>query len=139
MGITDDRIILMLPDNHACNARNVHPGTVYFDLDTKENFYCSDLEVDYKGEDLTYETILNLVRGRYDQYMPSSRRLQSNEKLKIFIYMNGHGGENFFKIQDTEVVHSEDFAKVFNEMHAKHLYEEVLLLLDTCEAMSLFE
>lgn len=75
MGITDDRIILMLPDNHACNARNLDPGTVYFDLDSKENVYCSDIEVDYKGEDLTYETILNLVRGRYDKYMPTSRRL----------------------------------------------------------------
>ena len=53
--------------------------------------------------------------------------------------MNGHGGENFFKIQDTQVVHSEDFAKVFEEMRLKHLYKEVLLILDTCEAMSLFD
>lgn len=53
--------------------------------------------------------------------------------------MNGHGGENFFKIQDTEVVHSEDFGKVFNEMNIKNLYKEVLLILDTCEAMSLFD
>ena len=53
--------------------------------------------------------------------------------------MNGHGGENFFKIQDTEVVHSEDFAKVFNEMHVKGLYKDILLILDTCEAMSLFD
>jgi phosphatidylinositol glycan class K len=53
--------------------------------------------------------------------------------------MNGHGGENFFKIQDTEVLHSEDFAKVFNEMSIKDLYGDILLILDTCEAMSLFE
>jgi phosphatidylinositol glycan class K len=53
--------------------------------------------------------------------------------------MNGHGGENFFKIQDTEVVHSEDFAKVFNEMHTKRLYKEILVILDTCEAMTLFD
>lgn len=53
--------------------------------------------------------------------------------------MNGHAGENFFKIQDTEVVHSEDFAKVFNEMHLKKQYNEILLLLDTCEAMTLFD
>ena len=26
MGVTDDRIILMLPENHACNARNPYPG-----------------------------------------------------------------------------------------------------------------
>ena len=53
--------------------------------------------------------------------------------------MNGHGGENFFKIQDTEVVHSEDFGKVFREMYIKKLYSEILLILDTCEAMSLLD
>lgn len=103
------------------------------------NIYCDDIETDYKAEDLTYETILNLVRGRYERHFSQSKRIQSNEKVKVFIYMNGHGGENFFKIQDTQVVHSEDFAKVFNEYSTKGLYEEVLLLLDTCEAMSLFE
>ena len=53
--------------------------------------------------------------------------------------MNGHGGENFFKIQDTEVVHSEDLSKVLNEMHIKGLYNDILFILDTCEAMSLFD
>ena len=30
------------------------------------NYYCDDVEVDYKSDDLTYEAILNLFRGRYD-------------------------------------------------------------------------
>ena len=51
--------------------------------------------------------------------------------------MNGHGGENFFKIQDTEVVHSEDFGKVLNELYLKGQYKELLIIMDTCEAMSL--
>ena len=70
MGVTDDRIILMLPENHACNPRNPFPGDVHFDLETRENLYCKDIEVDYKGEDLTYETILNLIRSRYERYFP---------------------------------------------------------------------
>jgi phosphatidylinositol glycan class K len=41
--------------------------------------------------------------------------MQSDEKSRIIVYMNGHGGENFFKVQDTDVLHSEDFAKVFLE------------------------
>ena len=27
--------------------------------------YCDDIEIDYKFEDLTYDAILNLIRGRY--------------------------------------------------------------------------
>ena len=57
----------MLPENHACNARNPYPGTVQLMLESPEiNFYCDDVEVDYKSDDLTYEASLNLFRGRYD-------------------------------------------------------------------------
>jgi len=59
----------MLPENHACNARNPYPGTIFVEKDHKINFYCSDIEIDYKSDDLTYETILNLLRGRYSTYV----------------------------------------------------------------------
>ena len=36
-------------------------------------------------------------------------------------------------------MHSEDLAKVINEMHVKGLYKEMVLLIDTCEALSLFD
>mmetsp|Transcript_18441 Transcript_18441/g.31548 ORF Transcript_18441/g.31548 Transcript_18441/m.31548 type:complete len:132 (-) Transcript_18441:181-576(-) len=55
------------------------------------------------------------------------------------MFFNGHGGDNFFKIQDTEVLQSEDLSKVFNEMYLKNRYKEVLMMIDTCQAMSLFE
>jgi phosphatidylinositol glycan class K len=88
----------MLPENHACNARNQLPGTLFIELDHKKNLYCEDIEVDYKAEDLTFDSILNIIRGRYSNYFPHSKKILSNEKSRIFIYMNGHAGENFFKI-----------------------------------------
>lgn len=36
-------------------------------------------------------------------------------------------------------MHSEDLAKVVHEMHTKGLYKEMVLLIDTCEALSLFD
>ena len=138
-GITDDKILLMLPDNHACNARNPYPGILYFKGESSENYYCDDIEVDYKSDDLTYEAILNLIRGRYEPDFPESKKLKTNEDSRIFVFFNGHGGDNFFKIQDTEVLSSEDFAKVYNEMNIKRKYHSVLMLIDTCEAMSLYD
>lgn len=55
----------MLPENHVCNPRNKHPGELYVTMDHAENFYCDDVEVDYKAEDMSFEAILNLMRGRY--------------------------------------------------------------------------
>jgi glycosylphosphatidylinositol transamidase (GPIT) subunit GPI8 len=86
---------------------------VYLKTDHSVNLYCNDIEIDYKSDDLTYEAILNLFRGRYDPNFPESKKLKTNSESKVFIYFNGHGGENFFKIQDTEVLQSEDFAKVY--------------------------
>lgn len=55
------------------------------------------------------------------------------------MYFNGHGGDNFFKIQDTEVLSSEDLAKVYEEMNIKRKYHTVMMIIDTCEAQTLFE
>ena len=74
-GVPDDRIILMLPENHACNPRNDVSGTIEMFLGTGEDFYCDDVEVDFKADDLTYETILNLFRGRYAAEYPENMRL----------------------------------------------------------------
>lgn len=101
--------------------------------------YCEDVEVDYKAEDLSYESILNMLRGRYDEHFPESKKLKTNADSKIFMYFNGHGGENFFKIQDTELIQSADLAKVFNEMNLKRMYKEVFMIIDTCQGMSLYE
>jgi phosphatidylinositol glycan class K len=59
----------MLPENHACNARNNFPGQIYVEPDHQINFYCDDIEVDYKSDDLTFETILNIIRGRSTNYV----------------------------------------------------------------------
>ena len=139
VGITDDQIILMIPSDHGCSAKNPFPGTIYNTLEHDHTWLCDNIEVDYKAEDLTEDTILNLLRGRYSDYFPASKRLKLNSESRIFIYFNGHGGENFFKIQDTELIHSEDLGKTFQEMYAKGMYKEVFFILDTCHASSLFD
>lgn len=37
------------------------------------------------------------------------------------------------------MLQSEDLAKVYDEMHIKRRYKEVFMIIDTCEAMSLFD
>jgi phosphatidylinositol glycan class K len=49
------------------------------------------------------------------------------------MYFNGHGGDGFFKIQDTDLVHSADLAKVLQEMYVKQLYKEIFFIIDTCQ------
>jgi phosphatidylinositol glycan class K len=108
-------------------------------MEHTDQWLCNDVEVDYKAEDLTEATILNILRGRFDEALPAHKRMLGKPDSRIFVYMNGHGGDNFFKIQDTELIHSPDFGKTLTEMHKKGLYREMFFLLDTCEAASMFE
>ena len=53
----------MLTDNYACNPRNKMAGSMFFDK-TKD-VYTPNIEVDYRDEDVSPQSILNLFRGRY--------------------------------------------------------------------------
>ena len=50
LGIPDSRIILMLADDMACNARNPRPATVFNNAYHHINVYGDDVEVDYRGK-----------------------------------------------------------------------------------------
>ena len=97
-GIKDNHILLVLPENHACNPRNKIRGKMKYFSESNKNYYCDDVEVDFKADDLNFEVILNMLRGRYPPNFPENKKLKTNEKSKIFIYFNGHGGDTYFKI-----------------------------------------
>jgi GPI-anchor transamidase subunit K len=69
---------------------------------------------------------------------PSSKLLRTDAASNVLIYMSGHGGDGFLKFQDAEEICSQDIADAFADMHLKQRYSELLLVVDTCQAGSLF-
>lgn len=61
LGIPDDHIILMLADDMACNGRNAYQGQVFGSLDKSLNLYGDDVEVDYRGCEVTVEMFIRLL------------------------------------------------------------------------------
>ena len=61
---------MMVPTDHGCNPRNPFPGTLYHTTEHDYNWLCDEIEVDYKAEDLNADAILDMMRGRYDDYYP---------------------------------------------------------------------
>ena len=47
LGIPDERIILMLADDMACNARNKYPAQVFNNENHKLNLYGDNVEVGF--------------------------------------------------------------------------------------------
>ncbi|KAK9480751.1 peptidase C13 family-domain-containing protein [Lipomyces japonicus] len=139
LGIPDSQIILMLADDVACNPRNAFPGTVYNNADRALDLYSNNIEVDYRGYEVTVETFLRVLTDKVDQAItPRSKRLRTDENSNIFIYLTGHGGNEFLKFQDAEEVSAFDLADAFDQMYQTKRYKEILFMIDTCQANTMY-
>ncbi|GAB2274674.1 glycosylphosphatidylinositol anchor biosynthesis [Dionaea muscipula] len=138
LGIPDERIILMLADDMACNPRNKYPAQVFNNENHRPNLYGDNVEVDYRGYEVTVENFLRVLTGRHENAVPRSKRLLSDEGSHILLYMTGHGGDEFLKFQDSEELQSHDLADAVKQMKEKHRFKELLIMVDTCQAATLF-
>ena len=60
-GIPDSRIILMVAEDIACNARNVFPGTLVNNELKRENLVEGEVEIDYRGPEVSVENLIRLL------------------------------------------------------------------------------
>ncbi|KAK3697480.1 glycosylphosphatidylinositol anchor biosynthesis [Vermiconidia calcicola] len=148
LGIPDNQIILMLPDDMACNPRNTFTGSVfndksrmldlYDDKGALEDLGMGGIEVDYRGNEVTVENFIRLLTDRWPSSHPHSKRLMTGPQSNVLIYMTGHGGNEFLKFQDSEEISSFDLADAFEQMYEKKRYHEMLFMIDTCQANTMY-
>ena len=154
MGIPDSQIILMNAMDPSCDARNPYPGDIFNtqEMDTvlnkvrregdsesyhhfnRDNF---GVETDYRGDEVSVDSFMRLLTGRHKEGTPTSKMLQSGNDSNILIFLSGHGGDEFLKFRDAEEILAEDLAFAFKEMHFKKRYNEILMIVDTCQASTL--
>ena len=146
LGLPDDRIVLMLADDHAWSAKNPRPGEVYHaDAGASRgggdggNVYAPRPEVDYTGADVTPDAILRVLTGRHEPGTPASRRLRAGRSSRLLLYLTGHGGDGFLKLHDKEELAAGDVADALAAAAAAGRFTDggVLALLDTCQASTL--
>ncbi|KAG0001895.1 glycosylphosphatidylinositol anchor biosynthesis [Entomortierella chlamydospora] len=138
LGIPDSNIIMMLADDVACNSRNIFPATVYNNRGRYLDLYGENVEVDYRGYEVTVENFIRLLTGRVTKETPRSKRLLTDDQSNIFVYMTGHGGEEFLKFQDAEEISAYDLGDAFQQMYEKKRYNEILFMIDTCQANTMY-
>ncbi|KAM7305498.1 putative GPI-anchor transamidase [Ixodes scapularis] len=138
-GIPDSQIILMIADDMPCNPRNPNPATVYNNAHHHINVYGDDVEVDYRGYEVTVENFIRILTGRLPANTPRSKRLLTDEHSNILIYMTGHGGDGFLKFQDAEEITNVELADAFEQMWQKRRYNEIFFIIDTCQAESMYK
>ncbi|KAF9269030.1 hypothetical protein L218DRAFT_916553, partial [Marasmius fiardii PR-910] len=138
LGIPDSNIILMLADDAACNSRNRFPASVYANPGRHLDLYGENIEVDYRGYEVTVENFLRVLTGRLEESIPRSKRLLTDRNSNIFVYMTGHGGKEFLKFQDNEEISAHDIADAFEQMWQGGRYNEIFFMIDTCQANTMY-
>jgi len=74
LGIPDSNIILMLAEDVACNPRNAYASQVFNDESHRLNVYGDNVEVDYRGYEVTVENFIRVLTG--DQMEKSADFIQ---------------------------------------------------------------
>ena len=138
LGVPEDHILLFLADDVACNPRNILPATLFMEDHRRgADLYGESLRVAFRNDDVTVDNFLRLLTGRNAESAPLSQRLLSGPDSNVFVYLTGHGGEEFLKFQDVEELTSDDLADAVHEMYLKHRFRELFIAVDTCQAASL--
>ena len=65
------------------------------------------------------ENFIRVLTGRLPPGTPRSKRLMTDDRSNILVYMTGHGGENFLKFQDAEEISNVELAHAFEQMWQK--------------------
>ncbi|EPQ27607.1 uncharacterized protein PFL1_04745 [Pseudozyma flocculosa PF-1] len=138
LGIPDSNIILMLADDAACNPRNKFPGKVWANSNRQLDLYGENVEVDYRGYEVSVENLIRVLTGRTPPSTPRSKRLESDARSNVFLYMTGHGGDEFLKFQDHEEISAFDIADAIEQMWEKKRYHELFFMVDTCQANTMY-
>jgi len=60
-GLSYSQIILMVADDMACNPRNPRPATVFNNANQHINVYGDDVEVDYRGYEVSAHALATTV------------------------------------------------------------------------------
>lgn len=139
LGVPDSQIILLLADDVACNPRNPAPGTIVGQQTQRKNLYPPDIQVDFRGTEVTVDTVRRLLTGRQSPWTPRNKRLMSDGDSHVFVYITGHGGDGFLKFHDFEEITSEELADAVFQMHLQKRYKRLVFVADTCQAGTLFK
>lgn len=89
------------------------------DRPTRLNLYGEDVEVDYRGEEVSVENFIRLLTGRHPPNTPRNKRLLTDSMSNVLVYITGHSGEEFIKFQDWEEITSSDIADAFQQMYTQ--------------------
>lgn len=128
-GYGDDRIILIMADDIACNAANPEKGAVRVTPDG-ENLY-RDVSIDYKLSELGPQDFCNILSGKPTAATPTV--LAGGEGTNTFVFISGHGVPKSLCWADRpNGIAADDFAGALSALKSDVGYRKVGIFIEAC-------
>jgi glycosylphosphatidylinositol transamidase (GPIT) subunit GPI8 len=136
-GVGDEDIILGFPENVGCCGKNPLQGVVSFYDNDHENLN-RNIEVDLKFSAISVGSVVDALRMKYSPWTFNLHRTALGDEPYL-VYLAGHGGDYYFKIRERQALVSQHFEHLFQDLTVRHPQSSVLLLIDSCSAITPFE
>ncbi|EFC49666.1 predicted protein, partial [Naegleria gruberi] len=136
-GIPASNIITFMFDDIAFNHDNPQKGVIINEYNGT-NVYPGKEAIDYRGEDVTPDVFLSVLRGDSNITRGNGKTLKSGPNDRIFIYFADHGATNILAFPGFNVLHSKDLLETLQYMYKKRMYSQVLFYVEACESGSMF-
>ena len=133
-GFDDDHIILIMEDDIAHHAKNLHPGVIKITPDG-ENLY-EGVEIDYQMSKLYSADIHNILTGEKTARTPVV--LETTENDNVFIFWSGHG-EYKSLIYNEQEFRASEVRRMLETMHEQKKYRKLFFVMETCFSGSVAE
>lgn len=150
--VMEKNLVLMVPFDQACDCRNIKAGTIFTkyknsitesidEIEEKKLNQYRNVHADYKNDNVRELHLRAVMRHRYSGFMPKRSRLPIYEEKKknLFLYLTGHGGSNYLKIQEYNIISSSEFSLYIQELLIKNYYKFIFVIIDTCQGYSFYD
>lgn len=130
--IERESIFIGVGEDHSLNIRNKFLGKIIVEDSIDEDFYHFP---NISGMLLTKDTFSRiLTRKNVVNYINPQNKLS---KQRGILYLCGHGGFEFIRFHQNELLTAKELAKIIERMKIVYQIEELLVIIDTCQAITL--
>ncbi|THD18676.1 Legumain [Fasciola hepatica] len=100
-GIPPENIITMMYDDVANDPKNPFPGKLFNDYKHVDVY--AGVKIDYRGQDVTPDKFLRVLKGDRKLKESGFKVLESGPEDNVFIYFSDHGSPNILVFPSGEV------------------------------------
>ncbi|KAH7697696.1 legumain 2, partial [Aphelenchoides avenae] len=139
--VDPEHIVTIMWDDVADSPNNPFPGKIFNTPDMSTDVY-KGARIDYKGEDVTVNNILNVLAGNKDNVTGGNGRvIESTEKDRIFVCFLDHGEVGAFVVfqeDDVDFITAKALRDTLEDMYARKRYGQLTFYMESCFSGSMW-